>query len=52
VQNFWLPRRNESVSDIRLGGRATLTIEYNNYRVTDSRQLPNAANASSSVGSH
>jgi hypothetical protein len=34
VQNFWLPRRNESVSYIRLGGRATLTIEYNNYRVT------------------
>jgi len=37
VQNFWLPRRNESVSYIRLGGRATLTIEYNNYRVIDSR---------------
>ncbi len=33
VQDFWLPRRNESVSYIRLGGRATLTIEYNNYRV-------------------
>jgi hypothetical protein len=33
VQNFWLPRRNESVSYIRLGGRATLTIEYENYRV-------------------
>jgi hypothetical protein len=37
VQNFWLPRRNESVSYIRLGGRATLTIEYKDYRVTDSR---------------
>ncbi len=34
VQDFWLPRRNESVSYIRLGGRATLTIEYKNYRVT------------------
>jgi hypothetical protein len=34
VENFWLPRRNESVSYIRLGGRATLTIEYDNYRVT------------------
>jgi hypothetical protein len=33
VQDFWLPQRNESISDIRLGGRATLTIEYNNYRV-------------------
>jgi len=47
VQDFWLPRRNESVSYIRLGGRATLTIEYNNYRVTDSRTSGNATKASS-----
>lgn len=38
VQDFWLPARNESVSYIRLGGRATLTIEYKDYRVTDARQ--------------
>lgn len=31
---FWLPVRNESVSYIRLGGRATLTIEYKDYRLT------------------
>lgn len=37
IQNFWLPQRNESVSYIRLGGRATLTIEYNNYHVVDSQ---------------
>jgi len=37
VDAFWLPARNESISYIRLGGRATLTIEYKNYRVTDSR---------------
>jgi hypothetical protein len=48
VQDFWLPRRNQSVSYIRLGGRATLTIEYNNYRVTDSRSSGNPANTSSS----
>ena len=36
VQHFWLPRRNESVSYIRLGGRAMLTIEYKDYRVSDS----------------
>ncbi len=36
VGDFWLPRRNESVSYIRLGGRATLTIEYKNYRVSTS----------------
>jgi hypothetical protein len=48
VQNFWLPRRNQSVSYVRLGGRATLTIEYKNYRVTDSRGSGNASEASSS----
>jgi len=36
--DFWLPARNESISYIRLGGRATLTIEYKDYRVTDARQ--------------
>jgi hypothetical protein len=37
IQSFWLPVKNESVSYIRLGGRATLTIEYKDYRVTDAR---------------
>lgn len=39
VKEFWLPRRNESVSEIRLGGKATLTIEYDNYRDVDSRRV-------------
>jgi hypothetical protein len=53
VQDFWLPRRNESVSYIRLGGRATLTIEYNNYRVSDARESGNSAKASpSDVSAH
>lgn len=38
VQDFWLPRRNESISYIRLGGRATLTIEYSDYKVTAARK--------------
>jgi hypothetical protein len=37
VQDFWLPAKNESISYIRLGGRATLTIEYKDYRVVDAR---------------
>jgi hypothetical protein len=49
VQDFWLPRRNESISYIRLGGRATLTIEYNNYHVTDSRPSGNETKSSTSV---
>jgi hypothetical protein len=38
VGAFWLPARNESVSYIRLGGRATLTIEYTDYRVSGADQ--------------
>jgi hypothetical protein len=51
VQNFWLPRRNESVSEIRFGGHATLTIEYNNYRNIDSRESgkPTALSAGSAA---
>ena len=45
VQNFWLPRRNESVSYIRLGGKATLTIEYNDYRVVNARASESDAKA-------
>lgn len=33
IQGFWLPVRNHSVSYIRLGGLATLTIEYKDYTV-------------------
>jgi hypothetical protein len=50
VDAFWLPARNESVSYVRLGGRATLTIEYKNYRVTDARG-PGARTAPASAES-
>lgn len=45
VGAFWLPARNESVSYIRLGGRATLTIEYKDYRVVDARSVLTAGDA-------
>lgn len=48
VQDFWLPAKNESVSYIRLGGHATLTIEYKDYRVIGARhpdETPKAAAA-------
>lgn len=47
IQGFWLPARNESVSYIRLGGCATLTIEYKDHRVNDARPAGEALNASS-----
>ncbi len=31
INGIWLPARNESTSKVRLGGRATLTIDYGNY---------------------
>ena len=43
VQGFWLPLKNESVSYIRLGGRATLTIEYKDYTLTDAHQTSTSA---------
>jgi len=33
VDGFWLPVENHTESDIRLGGRATLTIEYKDYKI-------------------
>jgi hypothetical protein len=33
IGDFWLPEENNSASNIRLGGRATLTIKYEDYQV-------------------
>jgi hypothetical protein len=33
VGDFWLPVRDETVSQVRLWGTNTLTVEYGNYRV-------------------
>ncbi len=33
VGEFWLPEQNESTSEVRLGGRAVLSIKYRNYKV-------------------
>jgi len=34
VNDFWLPTHNHTITSIRLGGRAELTIEYSNYKIT------------------
>ena len=34
VNNFWLPAQNHSLTTVRLGGRADLTIDYQDYQVT------------------
>lgn len=34
VEGFWLPAENRTISQTRMGGRATLTIEYRDYHIT------------------
>jgi hypothetical protein len=41
VSDFWLPERNHSVSAIRFGGRAVLTIQYQNYEITSADPVCN-----------
>lgn len=41
VGPFWLPLRNHSVSAVRLGGTADLTIDYNDYRIESAQQVTN-----------
>lgn len=45
VNGFWLPAENHTESSIRFGGKATLSIEYQDYKVTQVQ--PQNANASS-----
>jgi hypothetical protein len=34
IEGFWLPVHNESVTQVRMGGKAVLTIDYTDYQVT------------------
>ena len=49
VGDFWLPAKNESVSAVRGGGRAVLTIQYQNYEILAARGLKGTDGASSSI---
>lgn len=51
VGDFWLPARNRTDSQIRLGGRALLTIDYNDYRINSVVSPPAADSASSALES-
>ena len=46
IGDVWLSTRNQSVTDVRFGGNAKLTIDYGNYQVTamnPGMKNPNAA---------
>ena len=45
VNDFWLPAENHTESLIRLGGRAILSIEYKDYKITASTPLPGTEHA-------
>jgi hypothetical protein len=43
VGDFWLPTDNKSVSTVRMGGLATLTIKYEDYKIVQAHALGQAA---------
>jgi hypothetical protein len=43
IGGFWLPAENHSLTSVRLGGRADLTIQYMDYQVTPA-SLPGKPN--------
>jgi hypothetical protein len=34
IAGFWLPAHNESETQVRMGGKAVLTIDYSDYQIT------------------
>ena len=45
VDDFWLPAENHSESLIRLGGKATLSIEYRDYKIVEATPVNQPAHA-------
>jgi hypothetical protein len=40
VNDFWLPAENHTETQVRLGGRAILSIEYKDYSITRADPIP------------
>lgn len=47
---FYLPRENKTVTSVRMGGVATLTIEYQSYQLTIAKPVASARRVSSGEG--
>jgi len=45
IGGFWLPVHNESVTQVRMGGKAVLTIEYSDYQITGANRSTNRSPA-------
>jgi hypothetical protein len=50
--DVWLPAKNVSSSHVRIGGEATLTIEYGSYPVVMAQRLTNATPAEIAARDH
>ena len=48
IGDFWLPAQNRSVSAIRLGGHAELTIDYKDYEITGASSVSSLFDAADS----
>ncbi len=48
IGEFWLPARNETVTQVRIFGQSLLVIEYKDYELTEVRPLEAASTARSS----
>jgi hypothetical protein len=42
IADFWLPAENESYTDVRLGGHATLSIHYGDYKLVSGADAPSS----------
>jgi hypothetical protein len=51
IGDFWFPAEHKSVSTLRLGGRATLTIEYGDYKNLEVRGINQPDSVQSSLTS-
>jgi hypothetical protein len=49
VGQFWLPKLNRSVTQVRIFGTAVLTIAYRDYQITPSQRVGAALNQSTSA---
>jgi len=39
IDGFWLPAHNESMTQVRMGGRAALTIDYTDYQIAGASRV-------------
>jgi hypothetical protein len=51
IGDFWLPSHNHSVTAIRLGGSAELTIDYKDYEITGASEVSSLSSARSALHS-